>query len=101
LVISGCCESCEPYRRRVIRRLVFGGFVAATVAAGFSPAAPAHAAPQCQYGENVFADCTSGRCPEVTTGQATPCVGLVLTPLLPQGPPVKVGLEGGIGVGSG
>jgi hypothetical protein len=83
----------------VTRRQVVGAFVAALVTAGFSPAAPAQAAPQCQYGENVFADCAGGHCPDVTTGQAAPCIGMVLTPLLPQGPPVKVGLQGGIGIG--
>jgi hypothetical protein len=65
------------------------------------PAVPAQAAPQCQYGENVTADCAGGQCPDVTTGQATPCEGMVLDPLFPPGPPVRVGLEGGIGVGVG
>jgi hypothetical protein len=72
---------------------------AAVVAAMVLPVAPASAAPQCQYGPNVTADCTGGQCPDVTTGQAMPCTGPVLDPLFPPGPPVKVGLEGGIGVG--
>ena len=75
--------------------------VAAVVCALLVPAAPAQAAPQCQYGDNVTADCAGGRCPDVTTGQAAPCLGAVLDPLFPPGPPVKVDLEGGIGFGAG
>jgi hypothetical protein len=73
----------------------------ALVGALLAPVAPAHATPQCRYGENVTADCAGGQCPGVTTGQATPCEGMVLDPLFPPGPPVKVGLEGGIGIGAG
>ena len=75
--------------------------LAAVVCSLLAPAAPAQATPQCQYGENVTADCADGQCPDVTTGQAAPCLGMVLDPLLPQGPPANVGLEGGIGIGGG
>jgi hypothetical protein len=80
--------------------LIVGAVLAAAVSAVI-PVAPAHATPQCQYGEYVTADCAGGECPAVTTGQATPCLDMVLDPLFPPGPPVKVGLEGGIGIGAG
>jgi hypothetical protein len=82
----------------VTGRLIVGAVLAAAVSA-FTPAAPAHATPQCQYGEHVTADCPSGECPDASTGQHTPCLGMVLEPMLPPPGPVKVDLEGGIGIG--
>jgi hypothetical protein len=82
----------------VTGRLLVGVVLAAAVST-FVPAAPAHAAPQCQYGEHVTADCPSGQCPDAPMAQDTPCLGLVLDPMLPPPGPVRVRLDGTIGLG--
>jgi hypothetical protein len=68
-------------------------------AAVLAAPAPAHAVPQCRYGPTVTADCPAGCVPDAGD-LATPCSGPLLDPLFPPGPPVKVGIEGGIGLGS-
>jgi hypothetical protein len=82
----------------VTGRLIACAVLAAAVSA-FTPAAPAHATPQCQYGDYVTADCSTGDCPDAGTGQHTPCLGMVLDPMLPPPGPVRVRLGGGIGIG--
>jgi hypothetical protein len=53
--------------------------------------------PQCDGGPIVIADCASGGlCTAAIDGQ---CVGPVVPPLLPPPPPVRIGVQGGVGVG--
>jgi len=70
---------------------------AAMAAAGLMLAAPAQAdPPQCGDGPIVLAGCTGpGVCTAVIDDQ---CIG-IQPPLLPPPPDVRVGLEGGVGVG--
>jgi hypothetical protein len=77
--------------------LIWACSAACTVAAGLIVSAPAGAdPPQCDDGPIVVASCPSGSlCTAVIDGQ---CVG-VQPPMLPAPPPVKVGIEGGIGLG--
>ena len=78
----------------------FGIYTAAvfTAAATLIASAPAQAdPPQCGDGPIVMAGCTGpGHCTAVIDNQ---CVG-VQAPLLPPSPPIRVGIEGGVGVGS-
>jgi hypothetical protein len=80
-----------------MHRRIVACVVAACGATGFIAAAPAHAAPpQCAAGPIVQYDCPAGDlCTAVIDGQ---CVG-TQPPMLPPPPDVRVGLEGGIGVG--
>ena len=68
------------------------------VATALIASAPAQAdPPQCDNGAIVMDNCPSGSlCTAVIDGQ---CVGFQ-PPLLPASPPVRVGIEGGIGVGA-
>jgi Zn-dependent M28 family amino/carboxypeptidase len=81
------------------RILVWAGAAACAAAAGFIASAPAQAdPPQCDNGPIVMAGCPSGGvCTAVINDE---CVGPILPPLLPPPPPVRVGLEGGVGVGA-
>jgi hypothetical protein len=67
-------------------------------ATGLIASTPAQAdPPQCDSGPIVQYDCPSGGvCTAVVDNQ---CVGPVVPPLLPPPPAVRVGLEGGVGVG--
>jgi hypothetical protein len=80
-----------------MRRIVVCAVAAFTAAAGLIAAAPAQAGPpQCDSGTIVQYDCPAGDlCTGVIDGQ---CVAPV-PPMLPPPPPVRVGIEGGIGVG--
>jgi hypothetical protein len=80
------------------RVLVWVSAAASAAAAGLIASAPAQAdPPQCGDGPIVMAGCTApGDCTAVIDNQ---CVG-VQPPLLPPPGPVKVGIEGGIGVGA-
>jgi hypothetical protein len=83
----------------VIRRIVLWTCAAAcAAAAGLVSPAPAQAdPPQCGDGPIVMAGCqTPGDCTAVIDNQ---CVGPVVPPLLPGPGPVRVGLQGDIGVG--
>jgi hypothetical protein len=83
----------------VIRRTIASACVAACIAtAGLIASAPAQAdPPQCDNGPIVVADCPAGGlCTAMINDQ---CVGAVVPPLLPPPPDVRVGLEGGVGVG--
>jgi hypothetical protein len=68
-----------------------------TAAASVIASAPSRAGPpQCDNGSIVMAGCTGpGDCTAVIDNQ---CVG-VQAPLLPPPPPVRVGLQGDVGVG--
>jgi Zn-dependent M28 family amino/carboxypeptidase len=80
-------------------RILASAYVAAcAAAAGLIASAPAQAdPPQCDNGPIVVADCPAGGlCTAMINDQ---CVGAVVPPLLPPPPPVRVGLEGGVGVG--
>jgi hypothetical protein len=59
--------------------------------------APAQAdPPQCDNGPIVTVDCPAGGlCTAMIDDQ---CVGPVVPPLLPPPPPVRVGLEGDVGI---
>jgi hypothetical protein len=78
----------------VRRRVVVYAVAAFAAAANLIASARAQAdPPQCDNGPIVMADCSSGSlCSAVIDGQ---CVGV--QPLLPPPPPVRVGLEGGVG----
>jgi hypothetical protein len=80
-----------------VTRLIGSLCGAALVAAGLVMAAPASAAPpQCGDGPIVMAGCTApGDCTAVIDNQ---CVD-VAPPLLPGQPPIRVGIEGSVGVG--
>jgi hypothetical protein len=69
-----------------------------TAATGLISSAPAQAdPPQCDSGPIVVVDCPAGGlCTAMINDQ---CVGAVVPPLLPPPPDVRVGLEGGVGVG--
>jgi len=81
----------------VIRRILVWSCAAACVATALIVSAPAQAdPPSCGDGPIVIAGCTSpGVCTAVIDNQ---CVG-VQPPMLPPPPDVRVGLEGGVGVG--
>jgi hypothetical protein len=81
----------------VIRWTVALASAAACGAAALIASAPAQAdPPQCDDGPIVTADCPAGGlCTAVIDNQ---CVG-VQAPMLPPPPDVRVGLEGGVGVG--
>ena len=82
----------------VIRRiLVWSCAAACAAAAGFIASAPAEAIPQCRDGY-VTGDC-AGTCVRDDLPGVDQCSGPVASPLFPEGPPVRVGLEGGVGVG--
>jgi len=84
----------------VRRGAVAFAFVASAFGvAGFMASPPAQAdPPQCDNGPIVMANCPSGSlCTAVIDGQ---CVGFQ-PPLLPPSPPVRVGLQGDIGLGAG
>ncbi|PXX12035.1 hypothetical protein [Mycolicibacterium moriokaense] len=72
---------------------------ATACAATLFVSAPAHAdPPQCDSGPIVVADCPAGGlCTAMINDE---CVGAVVPPLLPPPPDVRVGLEGGVGVGT-
>ena len=81
------------------RRIVVWAAAAACAAVvGLMASAPAQAdPPQCDNGPIVRADCPpGGLCTAVIGDQ---CVGPVVPPLLPPPGDVRVGLEGGVGVG--
>ena len=81
-------------RRRIVICVV-AAFAAAAVL--IAPAPTQADPPQCDNGPIVLDGCTSpGVCTAVIDNQ---CVG-VQPPLLPAPPPVKVGIEGGVGVGA-
>ena len=82
-----------------MRRMVVCVVAALMAAASLIASAPAKAdPPQCDNGPIVVADCPSGGvCTAVINDE---CVGPILPPLLPPPPPVRVGLEGGVGVGA-
>ncbi|HKP40121.1 hypothetical protein [Mycobacterium sp.] len=78
--------------RRIVVCVVVALATAATIATGPAQADP----PQCDNGPIVLAGCPGpGVCTAVIEDQ---CVG-VQPPLLPPPPPVRVGIEGGVGVG--
>jgi len=82
----------------VIRQTFASACVAAcAAAAGLIASAQAQAdPPQCGDGPMVMTGCTGpGDCTAVIDNQ---CVG-VQPPLLPPPPPVRIGIEGGVGVG--
>ena len=86
----------------VIRRiLVLAYAVACAAAAGLIASAPAHAIPQCQNGEYATGDCASGTCVHDDLSGVDQCSGPVAPPLLPEGPPVRVGIRGDVGIGIG
>ncbi len=79
---------------RVIRALMVGTCVAASLV---SPPAAQADPPQCGDGPIVMAGCTApGDCTAVIDNR---CVGQI-PPLLPPPAPVRVGIEGGVGVGT-
>ncbi|MGO4445885.1 hypothetical protein AB4Z42_21285 [Mycobacterium sp. 2YAF39] len=79
----------------MIRRIVFCACAAASL---LSPAVAQADPPQCGDGPIVMAGCQSpGSCTAVIDNR---CVGPVVPPLLPDPGPVRVGLEGIVGVGS-
>jgi hypothetical protein len=84
----------------VIRRTIGWACAAGCAAAAtLIVSAPAHAdPPQCDNGPIVEADCPAGGvCTALINDQ---CVGPIQPPLLPPPAPVRVGIEGGVGVGA-
>jgi hypothetical protein len=73
--------------------------VGALVTATTVMSAPAHAdPPRCDNGAIVMPDCPiGGLCTAMVDNR---CVGPVVPDLLPPPSPVRVGIEGGIGIGS-
>jgi hypothetical protein len=82
----------------VVRRIVALAGAVGCVAAGLIASAPAQAdPPQCDNGPIVQPNCPAGGlCTAVISDE---CVGPIQPPLLPGPPPVRVGLQGDVGVG--